>query len=125
MLLPLLLTGCIHRSMPSFAAAEYDYAHGNYPRAFQELWTPAEKNDPRALYAMGYMYYYGVGTDKDQDLGRSLIRRAAAKNYPPAITALELITKRRRNQYLPFEKYNANDEGIIEVNGPLIKKGYT
>lgn len=110
--------------MPGFYAAQYDYANGNYPRAFQELWAPAQKNDPRALYAMGYMYYYGIGTDKDQDLGRSLIRRAAAKNYPPAITALKMITQVRRSQYIPFEKYsNLDNDGILEINGPLIKKG--
>lgn len=110
--------------MNGFEAAQIDYYHGNYPRAYQELWSTAEKEDPRALYAMGYMNYYGIGTDKDQDLGRSLIRRAAAKNYPPAISALEMITRVRRSQYIPFEKYsNIDNDGILNINEPLIKKG--
>ena len=73
---------------------------------------------------MGYMYYYGLGTDKDQDLGRSLIRRAAAKQYPPAIVALKLITQRRHNQYVPLEKYTSNavDEGIWEIKKPLLRR---
>lgn len=72
---------------------------------------------------MGYMYYYGIGTEKDQDIGRSLIRRAADKHYSPAIIALKQITQRRYDQYVPFENYDSSAvrEGIWKIKRPLIR----
>jgi hypothetical protein len=127
----LFLSGCaMHTS--SLQRAEESYVTHDYARAFKELWAPVEGHDPRAIYAMGYMYYYGIGTDKDQDLGRSFIRRAAASHYPPAVEALKLITSSKHEQYLPFEKYvpaqqfhepiTANDEGFLEINKPLLRR---
>ncbi len=121
-----ILTGCTSNTSSLDRAEKNYYAH-DYARAFKELWTPVEAHDPRATYAMGYMYYYGIGTDKDQDIGRSLIRRAAAMHYPPAIEALKLITESKHEQYLPFEKYSAGttpeqENGILEINKPLISR---
>lgn len=90
------------------SSVKEDYAKKNYARAFQEVWGPAKHGDPQAQYVMGYMYFYGLGTDKDQDMGRSLIRQSAAKNYPPAIHALKQITAAHYNQYVPFEKYSTH-----------------
>ena len=121
-LTPALLTGCVSHSQSSFEQAQLNYAQRNYSRSFQDLLIPVQHNDPKALYAMGYMYYYGIGTEKDQDLGRSLIRRSASLNYSPAITALKLITQRRFNQYVPFENYSsAQSEGIWEIKQPIIR----
>jgi TPR repeat protein len=102
----LLSSGCRTNSYPRtlYQEAEYDYQQGNYARAFDKLWILAQRNDPRALYAMGYLYYYGIGTQKDQDIARMLIRRSAAHNYPPAVTALKLIMQERFDQYVPFDE---------------------
>lgn len=130
------LSGCATHSTSLDRAEKNYYAH-DYARAFKELWGPVSSHDPRATYAMGYMYYYGLGTDKDQDIGRSLIRRSAAWHYPPAIQALKIITQTRHEQYLPFEKYSStgparlrryssvtpvHDEGILEINKPLFRR---
>ena len=121
----LFLSGCATHTS-SLDRAERSYESHDYARAFKELWIPVEAHDPRAIYAMGYMYYYGIGTDKDQDIGRSLIRRASAQHYRPAIAALKLITEAKHEQYLPFEKYTAfspaHDEGILEINKPLFRR---
>jgi TPR repeat protein len=121
----LTLSGCASRNA-SLDRAQNSYAARDYARAFKELWRPVEAHDPRAVYAMGYMYYYGIGTDKDQDLGRSFIRRAAASNYPPAVIALKRLTEGKHEQYLPFEKYSSaattHDEGILEINKPLLRR---
>ncbi len=113
----LLLASCASTATntANYNQAKQDYARGDYQRAFQELWEPAKNGDYRAQYAMGYMYYYGIGTAKNQDLGRNLIQMAANKNYPPAVHAMELITKREYNQYLPFEKYSSKkqNEGMM------------
>lgn len=118
-----VLSACVIRNT-QFEDAQRSYAQRDYSRAFEQLWIPARQLDPRALYAMGYMYYYGIGTDKDQDLGRGLINRAAHMNYPPAIKAMELILAAKHKQYVPFQKYDSSalDEGILEINEPLIPR---
>lgn len=119
----MLISACvIHNS--AFEAAQRSYEQHDYSQAFEQLWIPARQQDPRALYAMGYMYYYGIGTDKDQDLGRGLINRAAVMKYPPAIEAMNLIMAAKHTQYVPFQKYSSNtqDEGILDINEPLIPR---
>lgn len=113
----LFITSCAMQTA-SYETAKLNYVHGDYARAFQQLWFPARQNDARALYAMGYMYYYGVGTDQDQDLGRSLIRRASDMKYPPAIVAMRLITQARHNQYVPLENYH-----LSQGKGERVFKG--
>ncbi len=125
--LPLLFSGCAQPTSPNlhYIKAEQNYAVKDYSRAFQELWLPAQYGQPRAMYAMGYMYYNGIGTNKDQDIGRSLIRRAAEQHYPPAILALKRIDQERREQYLPLEQYDAKtqEEGFWAVPNPRKLKG--
>ena len=125
--LPLLLSGCAKPTTPNlhYIKAEQNYAAKNYSQAFQELWLPAQYGQARAMYAMGYMYYNGIGTNKDQDIGRSLIRRAAEQHYRPAILALKRIDQERREQYIPLEQYDAKtqEEGFMAVPNPRKLKG--
>ena len=125
--LPLLLSGCAKPTSPNlhYIKAEQHYAAKNYAQAFQELWLPAQYGQARAMYAMGYMYYNGIGTNKDQDMGRSLIRRAAEQQYRPAILALKRIDQERREQYLPLEQYDAKtqEEGFMAVPNLRTLKG--
>jgi len=111
----LMITSCSIKNS-SYEAAKLNYARGDYARSFHQLWIPAQQKDPRAFYAMGYMYYYGLGTDQDQDIGRSLIRRAAGMKYPPAIIALRLITTAHHNQYMPLENYHISHKTADVVN---------
>lgn len=103
-----LLTSCARRPC-DLDIARQSYLAQDYPRAFRALWQSAKNHDARALYAMGYFYYYGLGTDKDQDLGRQLIARAASGGYPPAVIGLKMLTEQRHNQYLPLEHYVTKD----------------
>src|SRR5437899_2431427 len=49
-------------------------------------------------------------------MGSSLMRRAAAKQYLPAIIDLTSITAARHEQYVPFANYNkTSDQGIVEL----------
>ena len=53
----------------------------------------AESNDPDAEYALGYMYYYGIGTQSDPDTAIIWIKRAASQGQPLAIEAYRAIRK--------------------------------
>lgn len=113
----IFLSGCIVPiNNGTYEQAKIDYYNGNPSRAFVELWRPAQLNDPRALYAMGYMYYYGIGTDKDIDLGRKLIHVASDFQYPPAITALKIIYAPVHEQYAAFE--DPRTHGPFPLFGP-------
>lgn len=105
--LSLFLSSCsTYRQYGAFEAAQHSFEVGYYHKSFEQLWEPVASLDPRAMYAMGYMYYYGIGTNKDEDIGLSLIRAAAVRHCPSAVIALKMITASKNVQYAPLEKYN-------------------
>ena len=72
--------------------AQTDFQHGNYYKAFDSLHPYAERGDKDAQYAVGYMYYYGLGTAKDQNTARYWIRKSAEQGKPAAQHAMYEIT---------------------------------
>ncbi len=54
----------------------------------------AMQNDADAQYALGYMYYYGVGTTQDQQTAMNWINKAAAQGQPQAVQAAKLLAKK-------------------------------
>lgn len=101
----LLLSSCTNLSQT--VSAEYDFRHHYYARAFAKLWWPAHNGNTRAMYALGYMYYYGLGTARDQDLARIWFKRSAKLEYAPSVKAYQLITNPRVEQYVPFQENGA------------------
>ncbi len=59
----------------------------------QQLLPLACDGIPDAEYAVGYMYYYGLGVAQDTDVGYFWICRAAGKHYIVAVKALETIDR--------------------------------
>lgn len=51
----------------------------------------AEQGDPDAEYALGYMYYYGKGTPRDEQAARMWIQKAAAQGQPQAVKAVQML----------------------------------
>ncbi|MFI4936945.1 MAG: tetratricopeptide repeat protein [Candidatus Berkiellales bacterium] len=51
----------------------------------------ALQGDLNAQYMLGYMYYYGKGTELNKTLGVSLIKQAALKGHDSAIIALKRL----------------------------------
>lgn len=102
-LLSLPLMACI---TPHYVKREYldaelqqgkrDFNNGYYKRGLRELLPLACDGSPEAQYAVGYMYYYGLGVAQDTDVGCFWIKRSADKGYPPAIRALMFIERNER-----------------------------
>ncbi len=67
----------------------------DYRQAFIRLMPEAEKGNPDAAYAIGYMYYYGQGVTENNKKAWLWINRAAAKNQPDAIAALKILKKEK------------------------------
>jgi TPR repeat protein len=99
--LVLLLSACAVGKI-SNAAAKRDYVEQDYARAFNALLLPAAHDNPEAQYALGYMYYYGLGIAKDQDIARIWIKKSADHHYLPALQAMVVITQVRHEQYIPL-----------------------
>jgi septal ring-binding cell division protein DamX len=60
----------------------------------------ASNGDPDAQYALGYMYFYGVGTVRDTEAATLWIDRAAAQGQPLAKRAQSLMSE-TQNTHVP------------------------
>lgn len=89
-------------------SAEKDFRQGYYSRAFEKLWMPAHGGNPRAQYALGYLYYYGLGTVRDEDLARAWFRHAAECHYAPAVIAYKRLTNPEYSQYVAIQTRASN-----------------
>ncbi len=113
----LFLSACTNSSMT--LSAEKDYWHCYYARAYSKLYWPATNGYAPAQYMYGYLYYYGLGTARDQDVGREWIRRSAEKGYWPAIRAYRSIISQRYPQYIPFQGDTETGYKTNKISGPL------
>jgi len=98
-LLSVSLLACASTSPPSLTSGQISnlqqgkrfFDQGFYKRAMQQLLPLACDGVPDAEYAIGYMYYYGLGVAQDTDVGYFWIKRAASQRYIVAIRALPLL----------------------------------
>jgi TPR repeat protein len=77
------------------AQGERDFTQGYYKKAMHRLLPLACDGNAQAQYAVGYMYYYGLGVAQDTDVGYFWISRSAQKHFLPAQEALNTIQKNR------------------------------
>lgn len=63
----------------------------NYTEAYRQLLPLAVRDNPNALYAIGYLYYYGKGVDQNFELADSWISRAAKHRQPEALQVLNIV----------------------------------
>jgi len=78
------------------AVRDFDYA-----KAIALLNASAKQGDAQAQYALGYMYYYGFGVIRDENIALELIQKAAAQGFPKAKTALKrvlIVSKKEQEQ---------------------------
>ena len=62
-----------------------------YGCSIQRTEQAAQGGDPDAQYALGYMYYYGIGTVRDKQTATLWIKRAARQGQPLALKAEALL----------------------------------
>ncbi len=76
-----------------WAMAQSCFKHGDNDCAVQYLRPLSANGNAKATYALGYIYYYAQGTKQNKEVGRSLIREAAAQGDKQAVEALKRITE--------------------------------
>lgn len=97
--LPLFLVACAHgpsdskktARLPSAACIGNAYLQ-KYGCSMERIEQAAQSGDPDAQYALGYMYYYGIGTVRDMQTARLWIKRSAAQGQPLAKKAEALLS---------------------------------
>lgn len=90
--------------------------NGNVFEAFFEFETAADQGNPKAAYELCWMYYEGIGTEKDIKKARQYAEKAARGDYVPAysIYADMLIDCEGVNRY-PKDKYEARASYVSEA----------
>ncbi|KTC65750.1 Sel-1 protein (plasmid) [Legionella adelaidensis] len=83
-----IVSSCSYRN---FTDGIRSFKVQNYRQAFILLKPEAEKGQPDAQYAVGYMYYYGYGVVEDRIKACYWIKRAAALGQPDAVQAVEIL----------------------------------
>src|SRR3990167_6998278 len=88
----LLLAGCNGPGINAYHRGNDAFQYGNYTVSFANYLYAAHQGVVPAQYAVGYQYFYGLGTKRDETKGIIWLQRAA--HYSPrAQYALYLIQK--------------------------------
>ena len=89
-LLCVLLSACASaRRASELQDGKLTFAAGNYQSAFHKLLPLAIDGEAQAQYAVGYMYYNGLGVSADPQTGIAWMNKSAAQHYQPAMQAME------------------------------------
>jgi TPR repeat protein len=78
----------------------------DYRRAFIRLKPEAEKGQPDAQYAVGYMYYYGQGVVESRKKAWFWINQAASLGQRDAVAAVQLLQRGSLGKRQIFESSN-------------------
>ena len=73
--------------------ARHEFVNKEYNQAVNDLRIAAQYKEPQALYALGYMYYYGLGVESDPLIARIYLQQAAHLYFPPAMDAILLLQR--------------------------------
>jgi len=74
-----------------FEQAREAYRDFDYSKTIALLNTTAALGDANSQYALGYMYYYGYGVIRDENIALEWFEKAAARGHAKAITALDRV----------------------------------
>lgn len=73
----------------------------DYHVAFVDLLPLAQKGDQDAQYAVGYMYYNGLGVGKDYKTAQSWLQKSADQGDAKAQKALNMIEQAKQSEPFP------------------------
>lgn len=86
-----ILTGCARVNYSNFYQGINEFRSQSYRDAFIRLKPEAEKGQPDAEYAVGYMYYYGQGVVENRAKAWYWISKAARAGQPDAVKAAQVL----------------------------------
>lgn len=104
----LFLNSCASPQQASklYMQGQTAYKQQDYHSAFTQLLHSAKMGNANAQYAVGYMYYNGLGTNRDQAAAVNWFVKASKKGQPRAQAALQKINASAQQEMfnLPAKK---------------------
>jgi TPR repeat protein len=97
----LLLSACAGTTK-QLQQGKVSFEQKNYTEAFSELKPAAERGNKDAQYAIGYMYFYGRGVQKNKVAAKKWIGKAAAQGQQQAIKAQERLNTKSSVKTTPL-----------------------
>jgi TPR repeat protein len=98
--LALFLSACAV-STQKLEAGKTNFEQKKYSAAFTELKPLAERGNKDAQYAVGYMYFYGRGVDKNKKAAKQWITKAADQGQEQAVKASARLYKKPAEKEVP------------------------
>ncbi len=90
-----MLSACVN-SQYFVDKGKRKYYAKEYRNAYISLKAGAERNNPEAQYALGYMFYYGQGVTESKQKALYWFHRAAINGHQKAIEALNMIKNEQK-----------------------------
>lgn len=92
----LALSACQHKAVSEDDQLAHHICQNNaflkkYHCSLMTIEQRASAGDPDAQYALGYMYFYGVGTVRDPETAMLWINRGASQGQPLAMRAQKML----------------------------------
>lgn len=75
----------------NFDSGKENFMAGNFDQSFKQLLPLAKQGNHEAEYAVGYMYFYGLGTQQDMQQAIKWMQQAADAGQPQAKVALQQL----------------------------------
>ena len=94
LILVILLSSCYMQGM-NLREGIHSFQVQDYRQAFIRLKPEAEKGQPDAQYAIGYMYYYGQGVVENRRQAWYWITMAAKAGQSDAQAAVKILGKKQ------------------------------
>ena len=91
----LVLSACTSPGMvEELQQGKITFDAGDYQKAFHQLLPVAVNGNKEAQYAVGYMYYNGLGVALDTETGIVWMKKSADQHYQPAVDAVKVLKAR-------------------------------
>lgn len=97
----LLLQACSTATTKAFTKGANEFNQQQYQAAFTDLLPLANQGDAQAQYAVGYLYYNGLGVDKNFKLAVFWFNKAANQGNAKAQKALTMIDAAKASEPFP------------------------
>lgn len=105
------------RSFKGTPACEHNHFLQKYDCSLDKIEVAAQDGDPDAQYALGYMYFYGIGTVRDVNAAKLWIRRAAAQGQALAMQATHILN---HEEYPGMGSAKSEDGSTGDVYKPKV-----
>ena len=144
MLKRLLLLTVFSCTLSTMACADYANAlnavrQGNYFSAVQELEEPAAQGDAKAQYLLGYLTFYGHGTNPSDEKAFALFEKAAAQGHARARSFMAYmydegrgVPQDRKQAFVLYSKSAQDGDvsaiinlGAMYAQGKVVPQDYT